>query len=823
MDSKILNHVRSPASYIGCEWGVVRKTPANGGPRWALAFPDAYEIGMSHLGIQILYHILNQNPESSAERVFAPRMDMQELLKKAGAPLCSLETETPLNKFDVVGFSLLYELGYTNVLHMLELGGIPLHSANRGPEHPLIIGGGPCVTNPEPVAPFFDAFALGEGEDVVLDINRVVHGAKRGGLTRDTLLEKLAKVEGVYVPAIHRQSENIEILARKVKDLDAAPFCIKPVVPSVEATHDRAAIEISRGCPHACRFCHAGYLGRPHRERKPSTVWKLALEVLACTGYQDLTLLSLSAGDYSCLTQLVAALSAHFGKCGIAVNLPSLRADSLTDEVVREIRAMRKTGFTIAPEAGSARLRAVINKDVTEDEILRTARIIFENGWDLIKLYFMFGLPTETGEDLKDIGRLVRAVRKEGLNAGTRPRINVSLSAFVPKPHTPFQWEEMLSEAEIKDRLASLRNMLRIPGVSLKWSPAFMSVLEGVFARGDSRLAPAIERAASLGAGFDAWGDELDPALWKRVFELEGLNSAEFAGRRRAFDEKLPWEHLKTGVDKAWLIEERGRAVKGEKTLGCENAPCPDPCGACDREVEAIRFDKLDIELPPVRPPELRENFARFRFVYSKLGPARWIGHLDTVRVFQRSLRRAGIMVQYTEGFHPKPRLSFGEALPVGVASLVEMVDVWVHKSENSEGVLDRVNMKLPDGFKVTAAREIPVALPSIEKATRRVRYRFENGASGEVDRAKREESAGRFRTAPDWWIEKVTKSGADRVDLKCVVGEIAISDDGAIEMEFAGRTGEAKVRPILAYEALFGPLPDDACIIKVAAAVDGF
>jgi len=817
MNVKILNQVRSPASYTGCEWGAVRDSPTKGGPRWVLAFPDDYKIGMSHLGIQILYHILNRRPQSSAERVFAPRRDMRELLEKTGTPLSSLETGTPLNKFDVIGFSLLYELGYSNVLHMLRLGGVPIRATDRTGKDPLVIAGGPCVTNPEPVAPFFDAFALGEGEDVALEINNSVNDAKRAGISRGALLDTLADIGGLYVPAVHNRSGNAKIFARKIKDLDAAPFCVNPVVPSVEATHDRAVVEIARGCPHACRFCHAGYLGRPLRERKPATVWRLALEVLANSGYQDLTLLSLSAGDYTSLTQLVTALSAHFGKCGIAVNLPSLRAGSLTGEVVREIREMRKTGFTIAPEAGSARLRNVINKDITEEEVLKTARIIFENGWDLIKLYFMFGLPTETDEDLKEISRLVRAVRKEGLNAGRRPRINVSLSAFVPKSHTPFQWEAMLTESEINDRLEWLRGMLRIPGVSLKWSPPFMSVLEGAFARGDSRLAPVIERAARLGAEFDAWGEELKRDLWTRAFKEEGLTIADFASRRRAIDEALPWDHIGTGVLKAWLIEERERAMRGETTPGCGNAPCPDPCGACDREVEPIRFDKSEIEAPTARPTEPRENYVRVRFVYSKTGPARFIGHLDTVRVFQRSLRRAGIMIQYTEGFHPKPRLSFGEALPVGVASLAEMLDVYVHKSERIEDISRRLNSSLPDGFKIVSAREISPALPSIEESARRIRYRFENAVGGETVRVEREEAAGRFSAAPHWWVEKINKAGAIQVDLKSVVTGIFILGEGAIEIEFAGKTGSG-VRPRAAYESVFGPLPDDACIIKTDA-----
>ena len=823
MEARILDQVNSPASYLGCEWGAARKPRLDGIVRWALAFPDTYEIGMSHLGIQILYHVLNRNPDSAAERVFTPRLDMQTLLKKEGIPLCSLETQTPLNEFDVVGFSLLYELCYTNVLKMFELGRIPIRAADRGQGDPLVIAGGPCVTNPGPLTPFFDAFALGEGEEVVLDINGAVRevkaGAQSGAPLREALLERLSKIEGVYVPAVHRRgSSDFEAHARKIVDLDNAPFPTHPVVPSIEATHDRAVVEIARGCPHACRFCHAGYLGRPHRERKPATVWKLACEILLNTGYQDLTLLSLSTGDYRCLPQLVAALSARFGCCGVSLNLPSLRADSLRAEVIEGIRGMRKTGVTIAPEAGSARLRAVINKDISEEEVLRTARLVFDNGWDLIKLYFMFGLPTETEHDLEEIGRLVRSIRKEGLRAGIKPRINVSLSAFVPKPHTPFQWEAMLDENEIQERLGTLRGILRIPGVNLKWSPPFMSVLEGLFARGDERLAPVIERAVSLGASFDAWGEGLKPQIWKRAFMEEQFDPKQFVSRHRNLDEPLPWSHIKTGVSIEWLANERERALRGEPTPGCEDSPCSDPCGACDREVEPIRFDKTDFEPAPARSREPRENFVRLRLAYSKTGPARYLGHLDTMRELQRSLRRAEIDILYSEGFHPKPRLSFGDALPVGVESLCEMLDVRVHKSQPQGEIPDRLNKTLAPGLKITAAREIPPDAPSIEASIRSVGFRFETGGQGEPARMKREEIISRFNEAEDFWIEKESVQPSNKVDLKSVVRKIEISDSGAVEMEFS--VGKTKVKPRAAYEALFGPLPPGSRITKVATAV---
>lgn len=814
---ELLKFVRNPASYLGCEWGALRKTPSADTVRWALAFPDSYEIGMSHFGLQIIYYILNCHPHSSAERVFTPKLDMQELLVKHQLPLCSLETHTPLRDFDVVGFSLSYELGYTNMLRMLKLGGIPILSAERGENAPLLIAGGHCTVNPAPLCKFFDAFAIGEGEEIVIEINELVYRGKRENAPRQEILGTLAKIEGMYVPSVHGEGcPSGAVRSRKIENLDRAPVPVRLVVPLTETAHDRAVVEVARGCPHACRFCQAGFICRPYRERSPRLVLNTAIELIKNTGYQDITLLSLSAGDYCALQSIIPALPAYFGRQAIAVNLPSLRVNSLNERLIQQIRAMRKTGFTIAPEAGTERLRSVINKNITEEEVIETARKVFENGWDLIKLYFMFGLPTEKEEDLRGIAELVRKIREEGRKAGVRPRLNVGLSAFVPKPHTPFQWEAMLTEKEIEERLSFLKRLLAQPGVQVKWSPPFMSLLEGAFARGDDRLADVLIEAEAMGAGFDAWGDSLRVDIWRDAFSKVGISIEEVACRPRQVDEPLPWDNIMTGVEKDWLKRERALAFQGERSYGCENSPCAEACGVCDRGVMPD-FKKDDIEIPHNMGQEelARESFLRYRITYSKTGIARFVGHLDTMRLFQRSLRRSGIKLQYTEGFHPKPKMSFGEALPVGIESLCETFDIWVHESQPEDEIYRRLRENLTEGFEIKEVKRIEEGAPSSEGSIHGGVFRFENLGNGVISNIS--DGIKRFLKEEKFVIEMKSKKGVRGIDLKEAVKSIRITDDGALEIALGKTSSGATIRPTEAYEKLFGTLPERARIIKTA------
>ena len=587
---RLLPLVEKPTRYLGNERGAIRKNLDGVAVRVALAFPEVYEIAQSHLGLQILYEILNRRPDVAAERAYAPWPDLEALLRARGLPLVSLENHLPLADFHVVGFSLQYELTYTNLLTMLELGGIPLRASARTTDHPLVIAGGPCAFNPEPLAPFLDAVVLGDGEQAVLDVVDAVRAWDRRD--RGELLAALAGIAGVYVPSFFtpryhadgtlaaveaRAGAPAQVRKRILPDLDAFPPPTNPVIPNLKIVHDRAAVEVMRGCVKGCRFCQAGYIYRPLRERDPERVVAQTTELMARTGYEEVSLLSLSTGDYSGVNPVLKALMDRLAPERVAVSLPSTRVDALSPRILEEIRRVRKTGFTLAPEAGTQRLRDVIQKEYREDELLAAARSFSELGWRTLKLYFMIGLPSETEEDVRGIAELAQRVRRA---ANGRLKVTASVSTFSPKPHTPFQWAAQLDQADTQARQALLRSELGRRGIEFRWHDSGLSWLEGVFARGDRRLADVLETAYRLGARFDGWSDRCRLGLWEQALAAHGLDAA-FYLRRRPLAEVLPWEHLDAGVSKKFLSAELARAVQGVLTPDCSIERCT-YCGACD-------------------------------------------------------------------------------------------------------------------------------------------------------------------------------------------------------------------------------------------------
>jgi radical SAM family uncharacterized protein len=530
---------------------------------------------MCHVGLQILQHIANLRDDTFCERVFYPQQDAVDLLRSEGIALGTLETGDPLSCFDVLGVTLQHELTYTTVLSVLELGGIPLLAAERGDDHPLVLGGGPCVCNPEPVAPFFDAFVIGDGEEALGEVLDAVKSSRNGG--REAILDAVAAVDGVYVPARHDPA-TCEIRKRVVQNLDAAEYPTRPLVPWIEVIHDRGQVEVARGCTHGCRFCQAGFTYRPVRERAPGTLLKQAREIIASTGYDELSLVSLNCPDYTGIHPLIDDLLADLSPQGVSIGLPSLRIDTFSVELARKVQAVRKSGFTFAPEAGSQRLRDVINKGVTEQDLLDTVVAAFEAGWNTIKLYFMIGLPTETDEDVLAIAGLVREVAKigrqtMGKRAG-RMKINVSVSNLVPKPHTPLQWDGQISVEEMRRRQGLLEAAIRDHQVRLACHDARMSCLEAALARGDRDTSAAILEAYRGGAVLDAWSDRFDFSIWMRSFEACGMDLQERAMRQFAPDERLPWDHIAAGADKGFLLCERERGLGGELTPDCRQAGC---------------------------------------------------------------------------------------------------------------------------------------------------------------------------------------------------------------------------------------------------------
>ena len=582
----ILPRVIKPARYTGGEWNSVVRDWETTPIKVALAYPDVYEVGMSNLALMILYDLFNQQEDVLAERVYTPWVDMEQALREYGVPLCSLETRHPLSQFDIIGFTLPYELNYTNVLTMLDLGGIPLMAEERDDSHPLILGGGSGTYNGEPLAPFFDLLVVGEGEEVVVELLDLY---RESGREREQYLTRAASIEGIYVPSLYEVGYNDDGTVREITPTDAnAPTVVtkrivdtlppaptKVVVPFVEAVHDRGMIEIKRGCTQGCRFCQAGMIYRPLRERPVEEILTTVEKLLASTGYEELALVSLSSCDYSRIEELVERLLAQHGPNYTSISLPSLRMDSFSLRLAGMFQGQRKTGLTFAPEAGSERLRRVINKVISHDDILSTAEAAFTSGWFRIKLYFMIGLPTETMEDVEAIAALVREVHSIGRRArGKKAEVNVSVATFIPKPHTPFQWLALEDPSSLEQKHQLLRRLIRGRGLKLSWSDPETSILEAALSRGDRRLGQVILGAWQRGARFDAWSDLLKVQGWWEAFSSLGLDPAFYAQRERPLDETLPWDHISPGVGKQFLFHERERSLREEITADCREGPC---------------------------------------------------------------------------------------------------------------------------------------------------------------------------------------------------------------------------------------------------------
>jgi radical SAM family uncharacterized protein len=590
---EILYQVTRPARYTGGEWNSIIKDWDKTPLRIALAYPDLYEIGMSNMALPILYELLNRQPDVLAERVYAPWSDMAALLRAKDIPLSSLETGHPLKDFDIIGFSLGYELTYTNVLNMLDLAQIPVLASERNDSHPLVIAGGGCVLNPEPMADFIDLFVIGEGEEVLPELLDCLRDWKRRGrsASRDDLLHALAAIAGIYVPSLYHIEYHSDGLIKSVTPTtpkakpvisrrivtELPPPVTRPVVPYIEVVHDRGAIEIQRGCSRGCRFCQAGIMYRPVRERRRQEITEAVGELISSCGYNEVSLVSLCTNDYPGIDSLIPELARRYQN--LTISLPSLRIDRSSIALVDSLPTRRKTGLTFAPEAGSQRLQRVINKVTPEEVLLETAATAFDHGWTNLKLYFMLGLPTETTDDINEIVRLVEKVRT--LEAGTsrrQPQIRVSLSTFVPKPHTPFQWAAQDSETRLNAKHEILKAGLKRKRVKPSWPDPRLSLLEAAMSRGDRRLGRVIHHAWELGSTFDAWGECFRYENWLRAFADAGLEPGFYAQRERQLDEVLPWSHIDSGVTSDFLQEEYRRTISGELTADCRQADC-NVCG----------------------------------------------------------------------------------------------------------------------------------------------------------------------------------------------------------------------------------------------------
>ncbi len=807
--SALLPSVRRPSRYLGTEVNARRKVWEESELRTAMVFPDLYEIGMSHLGLQILYNILNDLDWCLADRAYCPDHDMEAQMRRHKVIAWGLETRRPLNEFDILAFTLPYELCYVNILTILDLAGIPLMSSERtSGDWPLILGGGSCSMNPEPVADFFDAVLAGDGEEAVVEIAQCVREWKQsGGSGKEELLEALSGIDGVYIPSFYQPAqtethlvaaEPAHRLAGTVKrrilpSLHNCAYSTRPVVPFMQIVHDRLGIEIARGCTRGCRFCQAGIIYRPVRERPVDEILNMADRGIAATGWDELSLLSLSTGDYSCLFPLIKELMNTHGAKHVSISLPSLRVGTLTSEIMEEIKTVRKTGFTLAPEAGSDRLRRVINKGITEDDLLETAALAYAHGWSHMKLYFMIGLPTETIEDVEAIAILAKRVREQGGSAGGRARkkqqVTASIGTFVPKPHTPFQWERQIDIEESRFRINLIRKALRGKAFNVKWHDHRQSFLEGIFSRGDRRLSRIILRAWKQGARLDAWTDSMRPDLYLAAGRDEGIDLTAYLNEI-PMESRLPWDHIKSGVDRDFIIKEREKAWKETYTPDCRQGKCH-RCGVCDfKTIRPVVFGSKDRVQSTTKPctdtvtvhslsPDRKSNtlpqmqrqkrhFCRLR--YSKTGPARFLGHLEMVHTFHRAARRAGLAVAYSTGFHPMPRVAFGQPLSLGMESLMEEAVMELSMPTPASKIMESLNAQLPEGLHIKEVRLSDRKIKISEPQNSRHLIWVKDIEIEAVERALQ-----RFQQADRVMVRRERKGKTSNIDAKNQVEELVL------------------------------------------------
>ena len=855
LEHEVLQSVLKPARYTGGEWNAKVKDWDSVDCTFALALPDVYEVGMSNLGLAILYEILNREDNIAAERVYTPWIDMEQEMRQRNIPLFSLETKHELNKFDLFGFSLQYEMIFSNVLNMLDLAGIPLWSRDRGEDMPFIVGGGPCVYNVEPIADFFDFFIVGEGEEVILEVSRAFIQWKKDGRPggRRGFLARLLTIDGIYVPSfyepkydahgdyerlepLHEQAKTL-IYKRVCRDMDKAMSVEHPLVPYMDIVHNRVMLELFRGCSRGCRFCQAGICYRPARERTEENLKSMARGLVDSSGYNEMSMTSLSSADYSCLGRLVDDLFGEFQNEEVSFSLPSLRIDSFSIDLAHKMQQVRKSGLTFAPEAGTQRLRDVINKGVTEEDLMNACASAFKQGWKQVKLYFMMGLPTETDEDVIGIARLAKKVVDlyTEIKGKRGCKVTVSVSCFVPKPYTPFQWFGQLPIEEFQRRQELLKSHITDRAITFNYHDARLSVIEGIFARGDRRLAKVLYQAWQDGAKFDGWSDLYKHEIWLTALEKCGIDGRYYNQRTRDFNEPLPWEITSPGVNAEFLQREWQKAMQAALTEDCRRGRCS-ACGICPNlGVHVIDYAKEEARRD-YQPPQLPDRVHRdpkdagrprtlykFRAEVTKGEELRYVSHLDYANIFIRAFKRAKLPMAYSEGFNHHMKVAFASALSLGVTSEAEYMEFELLKPVCQPEVFDKLQAQLPKGIELRGLREVQGRHKALMAEADEACYRASLELTGPAAEALN--AVRRYNEAAEVNYQRITPKKKRDIELKQYMLQPLTfkENDGQLEMELdiaitqSGSVKPGEVIMVLAEQFGMPVNPAEARITRTA------